>query len=180
MPTGSTSTSDTGPEPTASARSAPEAPNPLTRRVSIRRKEVGLIAQALDAPTEVTLLDGRTLTARVGDIRVSRGEHVVDLVTTRQFAERYEVVVHGGLHLTAADCARLEETAGLGSTQSAGELVKAVEKLCAIKVGDIRIPFTPGQVQELQYRAKKRGRTIEQEMQAVVDRIRDELFYKGG
>lgn len=85
-----------------------------------------------------------------------------------------------GLQLTPADCNRLEETTGLGTTQSAEALVKAVERLASIRVGDIRIEFTPGQLAELQYRAQKRGRSIAEEMKAVVDRLRDELFYKGG
>ena len=152
----------------------------MSRRVAVRRTDVGLVAEALARPEELATFDGRIIHGSPGDVRVSRGEHTLDVLTAKQFAERYEVVVSGGLQLSPADCAQLEETAGLGSTQSASDLVKAVEKLCAIKVGDIRIPFTPGQVQELQYRAKKRGRTVEQEMQAVVDRIRDELFYKGG
>ena len=33
---------------------------------------------------------------------------------------------------------------------------------------------------ELQHRAMKRGRTVEMEMRAVVTRIEEELFYKGG
>jgi hypothetical protein len=71
-------------------------------------------------------------------------------------------------------------TTGFGSTRSGPDLVKAIERLASIKVGDIRIPFTPGQVAELQHRAMKRGRTVEAEMKAVVDRIEDELFHKGG
>jgi hypothetical protein len=68
----------------------------------------------------------------------------------------------------------------LGATRSPEFLTIAVERLASMKVGDIRIPFTPGQLAELQYRAQKRGRTIEAEMKAVVDRIQDELFYRGG
>jgi len=85
-----------------------------------------------------------------------------------------------GLTLTLIQCGRLEETLGIGATRSFEQLVKAVERLAAIKVGEIKLPFTPGQLTELKHRAEKRGRTIEQEMKAVVDRIRDELFYKGG
>lgn len=69
---------------------------------------------------------------------------------------------------------------GLGTTMSAEALLKAVNRLGTIKIGDIRIPFTPGQLEELQHRAGKRGRTVEMEMRAVVARIEDELFYKGG
>ena len=36
------------------------------------------------------------------------------------------------------------------------------------------------EVAELQYRASKRGRSVQAEVRAVVDRIREELFYRGG
>jgi len=85
-----------------------------------------------------------------------------------------------GLQLGPLDCNRLEETTGFGSTRSPEALCRAVEKLAAMKVGDIRIPFSPGQLAELQHRAQKRGRSLEAEMKAVVARIEEELFYKGG
>lgn len=85
-----------------------------------------------------------------------------------------------GLQLDPRDCNRLEEIVGLGATRSAESLVLAVDRLASMRIGDIRIPFTPGQLSELQHRAQKRGRTVEAEMKAVVDRIQDEIFYKGG
>lgn len=85
-----------------------------------------------------------------------------------------------GLSLSALDCRTLEDLVGIGTTRSAPDLLKAVERLGSIRIGDIRLPFTPGQLNEIQHRAQKRGRTVEAEMQAVVDRLQDELFYKGG
>jgi hypothetical protein len=98
----------------------------------------------------------------------------------RQVAALVATAPPGRLTLSGADCNRLEETLPLGCTQSPSSLVAAVERLASLRFGDIRIPFTPGQLQEIQHRAAKRGRTVEAEMQAVVDRIRDELFYRGG
>lgn len=84
-----------------------------------------------------------------------------------------------GLLLSPAECNALEELTGLGTTRTAVELLRGVERLASIKIGDIRLPFTPGQLAELQHRAMKRGHSVEQEMRAVVARIEDELFYKG-
>jgi hypothetical protein len=84
------------------------------------------------------------------------------------------------LVLSPADVRQLDELLGLGATVSGERLVQAIERLASIKVGDIRIPFTPGQLAELSHRAQKRGRTVDAEMRAVVARIEDELFYKGG
>lgn len=83
-----------------------------------------------------------------------------------------------GLTLTAAECNQIEEVTGIGTTRSAADLLKAIERLATIAVGDIRIPFTPGQLAELSHRAMKRGHTVEQEMKQAVARIEDELFYR--
>ena len=85
-----------------------------------------------------------------------------------------------GLHLSPGDCNEIEAVTGLGTTRSVQHLLAAVERLASIRIGDIRLPFTPGQLAELQHRAAKRGHSVEQEMRAVVARIEDELFYKGG
>jgi hypothetical protein len=84
-----------------------------------------------------------------------------------------------GLLLNSIECNALEEILGLGATRDAIALLSAVTRLGSIKIGDIRIPFTPGQLSELQHRAAKRGHSVEQEMRAVVARIEDELFYRG-
>jgi hypothetical protein len=84
------------------------------------------------------------------------------------------------LVLDAQTCRQLDDILGLGATLSATHLVKAVDRLGSMRIGDIRIPFTPGQLAELQHRAQKRGRTVEAEMRAVVARIEEEIFYKAG
>jgi hypothetical protein len=100
-----------------------------------------------------------------------------DLVT--RYLDQQPPVVPG-LQLSPRDCTQLEETLGLGATRTREDFLAAVGRLASMKIGDIRIPFTPGQLYELQYRAQKRGRSVEAEMKAVVARIEDELFYKGG
>jgi hypothetical protein len=84
-----------------------------------------------------------------------------------------------GLHLTPAETDRIAEALGLGAQATAASILAAIDRLASVRIGDIRIPFTPGQLAELQHRAAKRGRTVEAEMRAVVARIEDELFYKG-
>jgi hypothetical protein len=84
-----------------------------------------------------------------------------------------------GLHLTPVLVSELEALLGVSVPLSPSSLYTAVERLASLRIGDIRLPFTPGQLAELQHRAAKRGRTVEAEMKAVVARIEDELFYKG-
>ena len=86
-----------------------------------------------------------------------------------------------GLHLSPRQVAQVEAALGVSVPFSSPEsLVAAVERLASVGFGDIRVPFTPGQLAEIAHRAAKRGRTVDAELKAVVDRIQDELFYRAG
>ena len=85
-----------------------------------------------------------------------------------------------GVHLSSVECDRLAELLGLSTAVTGASLLAAIDRLASVRIGDIRIPFTPGQLAELQHRAAKRGRSVDAEMRAVVARIENELFYQGG
>lgn len=85
-----------------------------------------------------------------------------------------------GLHLSPVEVDELAARLGIASKVTGATLLTAVDRLASLRIGDIRLPFTPGQLAELQHRAAKRGRTVEAEMRAVVARIENELFYQGG
>ena len=137
-----------------------------------------LTAVRLATAQTVQLADGRDLHATVGDWLITRGRIIVDVVGQAQLAERYSIVDGNERLLSAALRTRLEQTLGLGSTRTPEDLIEAVERLAAISIGTIHIDFTPGQLEEIKYRSTKRGRSVEQELQAVVDRIREEIFWK--
>jgi hypothetical protein len=84
-----------------------------------------------------------------------------------------------GVHLSPGEADQIATALGLASAVTGPAILTAIDRLASIRIGEIRIPFTPGQMAELQHRATKRGRTVEAEMRAVVARIEDELFYKG-
>lgn len=97
------------------------------------------------------------------------------------YEEQAQRVTYGpGLHLSAAETDRIAEALGLGARPTAASILAGIDRLASVRIGDIRLPFTPGQLAELQHRAQKRGRTVEAEMRAVVARIEEEIFYKGG
>ncbi|HEY6415607.1 MAG TPA: hypothetical protein VIX41_05205 [Acidimicrobiales bacterium] len=152
----------------------------LPDRLLVRPVPNGLTAVRVEKPDAIALADGRTVLATRGDWRLVRGTHTLDVLTEARFRQTYEAVPSGGLTLTAAQCARLEQTVGLGVTQIPIAFILAVERLAALHIGDIRLDFTPGQLEELQHRAVKRGQTIEDAVRAVVHRIRDEIFHHGG
>lgn len=155
----------------------PAAPAVLSKR-TVRAKLPLLTAVRLATDQKVVLPDGRTIPAVAGDWLITRGRLTIDVVGQAQLAERYSLVDAGERLLTTAVCTRLEQTLGLGATTNIDNLIAAVERLAKISIGTIAIDFTPGQLEEITYRAIKRGRTVEQELQAVVDRIREEIFWK--
>lgn len=146
----------------------------------MKRKVPTLTAKRVATPGHAQLPDGSEILTAPSDYLIAVGTQLLDVVTAKQLDVNYDVIREGDLTLTREECRRLEATTGLGSTGSGPALCAAVERLAAIEVGEVKIEFTPGQLEEIAYRAKKRGRTVFDELSAVVARIKDELFHRGG
>jgi hypothetical protein len=143
----------------------------------VRERTPTLTAVRLTADKLVVLADGRDISAHAGDWLITRGQSTVDVVGDARLDARYQRE-EGGMRLSSTHCARLEQTTGVGATRTPEDLCTAVERLAKIAIGTIQIDFTPGQLEEISARAIKRGRTVKQELQAVVDRIREEIFWR--
>lgn len=126
----------------------------------------------------VTMPDGRPIPIVAGDWVIYRGKTPIDVTNDHGLAARYQAISPQDLTLDLPTRERLEATLGIGATQSSEALVAAVARLARIEIGTVQIPFTPGQLEEIATRAKKRGQTIGQALEAVVARIRDELFWR--
>jgi len=136
-----------------------------------------LTARQLDRDMELGLASGSSVKARVGDWIIANGSLAIEVCPNKEFEHRFEAYDQG-LVLPKATCTLLEEITGIGTTKDAGTLLKGVQRLAHIVIGDIRIDFTPGQLEEIAHRAMKRGFTVEQEIARIVERIKDEIFYK--
>lgn len=128
-------------------------------------------------PRTVKFASGAEWTVQPTDWIISIGTDIVDVCPDKQFAGRYAIVEEGLLVPTKV-CREIEETTGIGTTRNVTELLKAVDRLARVAIGDVKIPFTPGQLEEIKHRALKRGLSLQQEIQRIVDRIKDEIFYK--
>lgn len=126
----------------------------------------------------ITLADGTATSAQIGDWQILSGSMVLAVLTDKDFPGPYEIVQEGTLILTKADRDLIEGTTGLGTTNSAADLLKAISRLARIGIGDLTLPFTPGQLEEIAFRAKKRGITVERAMQEVLDRLASDLFHR--
>jgi hypothetical protein len=162
---------------TSTSAAAPEAGAP--GKTIVRRKVPDLQAIPLRTAEDVPLPDGRVWHGLPGDVRLVHNGLVVEVAPGARFAADYELARPAVLSLDAAACAELERTLGLGATRSPEACLAAVARLATIAVGEVRIDFTPGQLGELQHRAGKRGHTLQEELQAVVDRVADEIFHHG-
>jgi len=126
----------------------------------------------------VQLSNGGYVDLIAGDWLISRSSAIVDFVRGR-LGEKYEIVVDHELVLPPQVVARLEQTTGFGTGKDPFTLVEAIERLASISIGTVRVEFTPGQLEEIAYRAKKRGHTVEQELKTAVERVKDEIFHRG-
>ena len=143
----------------------------------VRSKATTLVAVRVRLASIVTLASGQPLPARVGDWLITSGPSILAVVPQAHLDEQYEVLQEGGLRLLPAACRALDDRLGPGTTQSADALLRAVTRLASIKVGEVEVRFTPGQLEELAFRATKRGRTLQQEIAQVVTRLESELFH---
>lgn len=150
----------------------------LPDRVPVRLKKVApYTAVRVRVLGVVDLADGQKVPVAPGDWLITVGSQTLRTLSAAAFADSYEAVDEGGLRLSPVQCRALEDRLGPGSTAAAAALQSAVERLAHLSIGGVEVPFTPGQLEELRFRATKRGRTLEQELQAVVDRVKDELFW---
>lgn len=144
----------------------------------MRRQQRLLQAQRVTAAQTVELVDGTPHAVRPGDWLILAGKQIIDWAHAESLEDRYEIVPQGVLILSAVERAQIDQVAGLGSTRTGADLVKAIDRLAHIEIGTVKIGFTPGQLEEITHRASKRGYSVEQELRRIIDRIKDEIFYR--
>lgn len=148
------------------------------QRRQVRRKG-GYLTAVQTTPSVVETVDGRQIPAMLGDWLITKGDQVLDVIPETKLHDHYETVFTGGLKLSAEVCRLIEDRVGLGTTGSEDFLLAGLTRLASIKIGEVEVAFTTGQMEELAARAAKRGVTVKQTIEAVVARLRDELFWRG-
>jgi hypothetical protein len=146
-------------------------------RLPIRKKGATLSAVRVVTAGTLPLAAGTFAQVKPGDWRIMSGPLTLEVLTEADFPGPYEIVAEGTLVLTAHERELIELTAGIGVCRTGPALIHAVQRLARIGIGDVQIPFTPGQLEEIAYRAKKRGITVDRAILDVVDRIKGELFH---
>lgn len=81
------------------------------------------------------------------------------------------IMLHGGA-LQALETRLVDG----GMLRSAEHLVNQVARLARIEFGEYEIQLTPAQLEELAWRAKKRGKSVEQLIQEAWAKLQQELF----
>lgn len=145
----------------------------------MRRK--GGWATAVPAPTPgqlVQRVDGQLVMTTPQSILVTQGVMIIAVEDEKSLAEHYDTKIEGEFLIVPVIKRRLEDRLGLGSCASGLSLLQAIERLAKISVGQVEIPFTTGQLEELAYRAEKNGRTLRQEVESVIKRLESELFHR--
>lgn len=142
----------------------------------MRRVITGLMArQAIDVE-QLKFSTGASWTAKPGDWIITLGTELLEVVNARDFPSRF-AFIEEGMVLPRTICSKIEVITGMGTTQTPDKLYEGIDRLAHIAIGGINIEFTPGQLEEIKHRAHKRGYTVEQELQRIIDRIKDEIFH---
>jgi hypothetical protein len=146
-------------------------------RRAVRQRSRILTAYQAAAPHTVELVDGRLMSVAPTDWIVSVGSQILSVVSAVEFPRLYEWADERQLVLPADACRQLQDILGAPSLQSPAALVNGIRRLALLRVGEIELSFTPGQLEELARRARKRNRSVEREIKEVVSRIEQELFW---
>lgn len=130
------------------------------------------------APKAYSTIQGRVETAYPGDWILSYDNGVIVAVCgPQEYARTYEPLVEvPELTLTPADLTALAPCLRFGATNSARDLVQAVQSLAVVQIGEVTVPFTPGQIAELKLRADKRHMPYDAYVRLIVQHILDNFF----
>lgn len=78
--------------------------------------------------------------------------------------------------LTGEDLQTLVDLLPVGATRTAATLVAGIQRLADVRIGTIKVPFTVGQQDELKERARRSGKSVQQETEAVVRGMHEQFF----
>ena len=135
-----------------------------------------MMAVPVVRPQQVSLPDGTFITTQVGEWLITREDRVVDVVSTHELKKRYEPTEKEGVLVNGDSRSRIERSLGVGSTETPEMLATAVERMARLKIGDIRVDFTPGQWEHLTHRAEKMGLPVGDMLKRLVDRFTQDLW----
>lgn len=103
------------------------------------------------------------------DPETAAGMLLANALASLPYSGRYAV-------LSQAELQALEDILGGGSVLNGKDLLAKVQRLAGISYHHIRLNFTPGQLEDLQFKAKRQGKTVEQLVEQMAPRIADQFF----
>ena len=160
------------PKPPTSATST----SGRTSRIVVRRKAVdSLSAVQLTESQIVGQADGTLAPVPAGTWVIYQGNRILAHLSPEHFAKTFEPVEEG-LLLRPETRAKLETQLGLGATKTPEDLFRAIDRLARIRVGEITLNFTAGQLEELAQRAAKRRQTLPEYLARLLERFTEDLW----
>ena len=112
----------------------------------------------------------RTKFAPGGDLELTASKVLMAGLTMLP-AEGGRVVV-----LTGDDLRALEELLGGGSILNSPDLRQKVERLAGISFQHVRLQFTPSQLEQVQEKARRQNKSVEQLVDQMAPRIHEQFF----
>ena len=167
--------------PTSTTVAPPDPPKrPTIRKQSVRPKDGWLTAVPIETPGQlIRLIDGTIKVGQANQYQIQQAGQTLAICTEEMLRKVYDVREDGGMRIPQEEKRAIEDCLGIGSMNSAAALLAAVKRLAVLKIGTVEVMPTTWQWEEIQHRAGKNGRTVEQEVKWIAERLEDELFHGG-
>lgn len=117
--------------------------------------------------------DTMTLLERTKDLT---GQRDIQLVAAQALKRGAELPEGRVVLLSGEPLERVEKVFQGGSVLNGADLAQKVERQAGISMLHVRLPFTPGQLEDLQERAVRQGLTVEQLVERAAGRIYEQFF----
>lgn len=143
-------------------------------RITVRPRTRALTAYRAETQ-EVLEVGVKSVIVAPGQWVVCDGQTVLDVLDAPVFDKAY-LRTETGLVLSTETRAQVETLLGPGSTRSSDEFLLALKRLARIHCGEIDLPFTPAQVEELKARADKQRIPLDAYVRRLLDRFTQDLW----
>lgn len=123
---------------------------------------VALSDTSMDRLHEIAKLQER-------DLETAAAQHLANALIAIPPTGRYAII-------SAPELQALEDILGGGSVLHGKDLLAKVQRLAGITYHHVRLQFTPGQLEDLQEKARRQGKTVEQLVEQMAPRIHEQFF----
>lgn len=115
---------------------------------------------------------------KLQDVAHEQGDRDLETAASQQLSTALSALPATGRFavINQKELQTLEDILGGGSITNGADLLQKVQRLAGISFGHVRLGFTPGQLEDLKWKAERQGKTVEQLVEQMAPRIHEQFF----